>query len=65
MAWSRGSLSMASWTAISAGLGLTLLVPAAARAESILVRPGDADLIDADSNSAAEGGSHEVLDARH
>jgi hypothetical protein len=27
MAWTRGSLALASWTVIAAGLGLTLLVP--------------------------------------
>jgi hypothetical protein len=46
MAWTRGSLALASWTAIAAGLGLTLLVPGAARAEAVLIRPGEADLLD-------------------
>lgn len=46
MAWTRGSLALASWTSIAAGLGLTLLVPGAARTEASLVRPGDAALLD-------------------
>jgi hypothetical protein len=46
MAWTRGSLALASWSAIATGLGLTLLVPSAARAEAVLIRPGDTDLID-------------------
>ena len=46
MAWTRGSLALASWTAIAAGLGLTLLVPGAARTEAALIRPGDTDLLD-------------------
>ena len=46
MAWTRGSLALASWTAIAAGLGLTLLVPSAARTEAVLIRPDDADLLD-------------------
>ena len=46
MAWARGSLALASWTAIAAGLGLTLLVPGAARSEAVLIRPADADLLD-------------------
>ncbi|MFC5066388.1 hypothetical protein, partial [Actinomycetospora atypica] len=41
----RGSLALASWTSIAAGLGLTLLVPDAARAEALLAGPGDAALL--------------------
>jgi hypothetical protein len=46
MAWTRGSLALASWTAIAAGLGLTLLVPGSARTEAVLIRPGEVDLLD-------------------
>ena len=46
MAWTRGSLALACWTAVAAGLGLALLVPSAARTEAALIRPGDADLLD-------------------
>ena len=46
MAWSHGSLAMASWAEIAFGLGLTLLIPAHARDEARLARPAHADLIE-------------------
>ncbi len=46
MAWSHGSLAMATWSEIAFGLGLTLLVPAHARDEVLLARPGHGDLVE-------------------
>lgn len=46
MAWSHGSLAMATWAEIAFGLGLTLLVPSHARDEALLARPAHADLVD-------------------
>ena len=37
---------MATWRSLARELQLTLLVPAAARAEANLARPDDSDLID-------------------
>lgn len=46
MAWTHGSLAMATWTEIAFGLGLTLLAPSHARDEVLLARPGQADLVE-------------------
>ena len=46
MAWTTGSLALASWIAVAPGLGLTLLIPSAAPAEALIARPGDAALLD-------------------
>ena len=46
MAWTHGSLAMATWVEIGFGLGLTFLVPAHARTEALLARPGHADLLE-------------------
>ena len=46
MAWTQGSLAMATWVEIAFELGLTLLVPSHARDEVLLARPEQADLVD-------------------
>jgi hypothetical protein len=46
MAWTHGSLAMATWVEIAFGLGLTLLVPSPARHEVLVARPGHADLVE-------------------
>lgn len=46
VSWAQGQLGMATWSSIAWQLGLTLLVPAHARAEVLLARPGDAELIE-------------------
>lgn len=46
MAWTHGSLAMATWVEIAFGLGSTLLAPSHARTEVLLARPGQADLVE-------------------
>ena len=46
MAWTQGSLAMATWVETAFELGLTLLVPSHARDEVLLARPEQADLVE-------------------
>lgn len=46
MAWTHGSLAMATWVEIAFGLGLTLLVPSQARHEVLVARPAHAGLVE-------------------
>ena len=46
MAWTQGSLAMATWVEIAFELGLTLLLPAHAHNEVLLLHPEQAALVD-------------------
>jgi hypothetical protein len=46
MSWMRGDLAMASWSRLAGTLGLTLLIPGLARAETLQIRPNDQALLD-------------------
>lgn len=46
MSWARGDPAMASWSRLATALGLTLLIPSLAHAETLHIRPADSALLD-------------------